>query len=302
MKKITVAVVALAVLGCAFLLVVQQKRTAAASGEPASTAAPTSEATAPSQPEAVVVPASPAVPAGQSPTAGESIAQAAMKKAADEKKSLFLFVSEGDNEEIAAAKRTVEAAAGKLGDKAELAFIKRDSAAEKDTIEKFQLNRAPMPIVLALAPNGAITGAYFGEKLKDPQLQESIAGESEQQCMKALQDRKLVFVCVQNATTKSNDVAMQGVNDFKADTRFAQFTEIVKIDPAAPAEQSFLTKLKIDSKTTEAITAFLAPPGALVVKVNGATTKNALVSVLTAASSGGCGAGGCGPKGCCPKK
>ena len=285
MKKIAVAVVVLVVLGCAFVLVAQQNRTAAAADEPASAPAPTSEAKA--------VPAS---------TPSESVAQAALKKAADGKKHLFLFVSENDGEETATAKRVLEAAATKLGDKAELAFIKRDDAAEKDTVEKFQLARAPMPIVLAFAPNGAITGAYFGEKLKDPQLQDSIASESEQQCMKALQDRKLVFVCVQNATTTSNDVAMKGVDEFKADTRFAQFTEVVKIDPAADAEQSFLTKLRIDPKATEATTAFLAPPGALVSKVNGATSKDALVAALTAASSGGCGAGGCGPKGCGPKK
>ncbi len=285
MKKIAVAVVVLVALGCAFMLVAQQNRTVAAADVPASAPAPT--------PEAKAVPAS--IPS-------ESVAQAAMKKAADGKKHLFLFVSVNDGEETATAKRVLEAAATKLGDKAELAFIKRDDAAEKDTVEKFQLARAPMPIVLALAPNGAITGAYFGEKLKDPQLQDSIASESEQQCMKALQDRKLVFVCVQNATTTSNDVAMKGVDEFKADTRFAQFTEVVKTDPAADTEQSFLTKLKIDPKATEATTAFLAPPGALVSKVSGATTKDALVSALMAASSGGCGAGGCGPKGCGPKK
>jgi len=294
MKKIAVAVVVLVVLGCAFLFVAQQKRIAAASGEPASTPAPTFEATA--------VPASPVSPSDQTSAASESIAQAALKKAADERKHLFLFVAENDSEETATAKRALEAAAAKIGDKAELAFIKRDDAAEKDTVEKFQLARAPMPIVLAFAPNGAITGAYFGEKLKDPQLQDSIASESEQQCMKALQDRKLVFVCVQNATTTSNDVAMKGVDEFKADTRFAQFTEVVKIDPAADAEQSFLTKLKIDPKATEATTAFLAPPGSLVSRVNGATSKDALVAALTAASSGGCGAGGCGPKGCGPRK
>jgi len=270
MKKLTVAAMVL-VLGGAFVLVAQPKRTEAA----------TAEVTAPAP--------------------GEGVAQAAIKKAADAKKFLFLFVSESDNEETATAKRAVEAAATKIGDKAELAFIKRDGAAEKATIEKFQLDRAPMPMVLALAPNGAITGAFFGEKLKDPQLQGSIAGEAEQQCMKALQDGKLVFLCAQNGATKSNDAAMQGVNDFKADKRFADTTEIVKVDPASASEQSFLAKLKIDPKATDATTAFLAPPGSVVSKVTGATTKGALEAALTAASSGACCSGGAGAKGCCPK-
>ena len=300
MKKIMVAAVVVVVLACVFALVAQQKLTAAASPEPASTAAPT-EVKAPVEPQTVAA-LTPPAPSDANAAAAESIVQAAIKKAADEKKYLFLFVSNSDTEETATAKRAVEAAATKIADKSDLAFIQRDSAAEKEAIEKFQLNRAPMPIVLALAPNGAITGAYFGDKLKDPQLQDSIASTCEQQCMKALQERKLVLLCCQNSTTKSNDVAMQGVNDFKADTRFAQFTEIVTIDPASTAEQGFLGKLTIDPQITEATTAFLAPPGVLISKVNGATTKDALVSTLTAATSGGCGAGGCGPKGCGPVK
>ncbi len=292
MKKIRISFVALMIVGVICFAVSKRNHAAAASQPPQTssvTDAPASVApeTLPSAPES---------------TPSESVAQAAVKKAANEKKHLFLFVSENDSEETETAKRAFEAAATKISDKAELAFIKRDSAAEKDFVEKYQLNRAPMPIVLVFAPNEAITGAYFGDKLKDPQLQDSIASESEQQCMKALQDGKLVCLCAQNATTTSNDTAMQGVNDFKADTRFAQFTEVVTIDPAAAVEQSFLTKLKIDPKTTEAITALLAPPGTVVVKVAGATTKDALVSALMAASSGGCGPKGCGPSGCGPSQ
>ena len=287
MKKIALAVLVLAVLGGLGYFAAQHTQTVAASNEPASSPMPA---------PAVTPPAS-AAPAAVS---AESVAQAAMKMSAEANKHLFVFVSQDDNEQTLTAKRVIETAMGKLGDTAEAAFIDRDSAAEKDFVEKYQLGRAPMPIVLALAPNGAVTGAYFGEKLKDPQLQTSIASASEQQVLKALQDQKVVLLCAQNATTKSNDAAMKGVNDFKADKRFADFTEVVTIDPAAPAEQPFLAKLKLDPKATEATTALLAPPGAVVTKVNGATNKDALVSALMAASSGGCGAGA--KSGCCPAR
>jgi hypothetical protein len=283
MKKTTLAALVVAVLGCIAPLT-----------------AGTASAQAPSAELATAAP--PAVPADPGAAAGESLAQAAMKNAADAQKYLYLFVSEKDSEETATARLAVEAAAAKLGDRAQLAFIKRDSAAEKDVVEKFGLNRAPLPIVLAIAPNGAITGAYFAEKLKDPQLQDALASVGEQQCMKSLQSGRLVFLCAQNGATKNNDAAMQGVNDFKADARFAEFTDIVKIDPSAEADKAFLAKLQIDPTVTEAITAFLAPPGALVSKVSGATSKDALVAALTAATSGGCGPGACGPKGCGPVK
>ena len=120
--------------------------------------------------------------------------------------------------------------------------------------------------------------------------------------MKQLQDSKLVFVCVQNDKTKSNDAAMQGVRDFKADARFASATEIVMLDPADSAEASFLADLKIDPKTEEAMTVFLAPPGSAIAEYKGATDKAELAATLQKASSGCCAGGSCGPGGCPPPK
>ena len=58
---------------------------------------------------------------------------------------------------------------------------------------------------------------------------------------------------------------------------------------------------QVDPKADQATTVFLAPPGSIVAKLTGATTKDGLVAALQKASTG-CGAGGCGPKGCAPKK
>ena len=61
-----------------------------------------------------------------------------------------------------------------------------------------------MPLVLAVAPNGAVTGG-FPTTFEKQQLVDAIATPSTQKCLKALQDGKLVFLCVQNGETKSND-------------------------------------------------------------------------------------------------
>jgi methylmalonyl-CoA mutase N-terminal domain/subunit len=116
-----------------------------------------------------------------------------------------------------------------------------------------------------------------------------------QKCLKALQQGKMVFLCAQNKATKSNEAATKGVNEFKADARYAKFTEIVQVDPTDAAEGKFLAQLKIEPKTDEAVTAFLAPPGAIIGTYKGATDKDTLVAAITAAASGGCG---CGPGGC----
>jgi len=156
-----------------------------------------------------------------------------------------------------------------------------------------------MPLALVVAPNGAVMGG-FPTKFTGQDLLNAFGTPCTEQCMKLLQDGKLVFLCVQNAATKSSGDAMKGVREFKADQRFASATEVVMLDPADSAEAPFLSDLKIDPKTTEAITVFLAPPGAPIAEFKGATEKTELVATLEKAGSA-CAGGKCGPNGCGPK-
>jgi hypothetical protein len=173
--------------------------------------------------------------------------------------------------------------------------------AEAQIVEKFRLDRAPMPLVLAIAPNGAITGG-FPDSFSEQELLDAFASPCLEKVVKALQDRKLTFLCVQNAKTAGNEDSLQGVRDFCADERYRAATEIVMLDPAAQAEAKFLSDLKISADTANAVTVFLAPPGSPIAMFEGAITKEALVETLQKASSA-CGPGGsCGPGGCGPAK
>jgi hypothetical protein len=142
-----------------------------------------------------------------------------------------------------------------------------------------------MPLTLVVAPAGAITGGFVGE-VTAAQLSGAFVGPGTATCLKALQDNKLVLLCVQNASTKSNDAALKGAREFKADARYEKVTEIVSMDPSDAAESKLLGQLQISPKTSQAVTAFLAPPGSVVAKYTGATDKNTLVAALTAATSG----------------
>jgi hypothetical protein len=131
--------------------------------------------------------------------------------------------------------------------------------------------------------------------MTEERLQGSIAGVGMQKTLKALQDRKLVLLCVQSAATKNNEPATRAAQDLKADARYGSFTEIVNLDPSDPAEASFLAKLGVDPKSDEATTVVLAPPGSVVAKVQGAASSQTLLAALqkAAASTGsGCAPGG----------
>ena len=230
---------------------------------------------------------------------GSGKGMAAIKQAADAGKYLFMFFSKTDDDQTLAMRKVFDKAMEKVADRAQWVAVNVTDSSEKAIVAKFDLGRAPMPLVLAMAPNGAITGG-FPNKFEEKELLDAFVSPVMQKVMKHLQDRKLVFVCVQNDKTKSNDAAMQGVRDFKADARFASATEIVMLDPTDSAEASFLADMKIDPKTEEAMTIFLAPPGSAIAEYKGATDKTELAETLQKASSG-CAGGSCGPGGCGPK-
>ncbi len=223
----------------------------------------------------------------------------AIKQAAEAGKYLFVFFSKTDDSQTQSMRAVFDKAIEKVADRAQGVAVTITDDSEKDIVAKFDLDRAPMPLVLALAPNGAVTGG-FATTFDEQDLLGAFVSPIAERVMKSLQDGKLVFVCVQNAKTESNDAAMQGVRDFASDARFAQATEVVVLDPSDERETSFLSELEVSREIKAATTVFVAPPGNILGKFEGAISKDALVESLNKANTG-CGPGGCGPGGCGPR-
>ncbi len=231
---------------------------------------------------------------------GAGIAAEALRRAAAEDKHLFILFFSSDDEPTRLARKSLKKTVGGMGRAAEWTAVNVTSVDEAAVVTKYGLRAAPMPLVLAFAPNGAVTGGFRSADITEEILKSAIASRGMQECMKALQDRKIVFVCCQGKKTQLNKEAMQGVNDFKADARYAPYSAIVKIDPADAAEKAFLTQLKIDPNVKDATTAVLVPPNMVLGVTNGATTKDAVLKMLASASSGCGGSKGCAPGACGP--
>jgi len=243
-----------------------------------------------------------ALQSGQSPARAAENAEvaaspgaAAIARAAEAGKHLFILFHEGDGEETKTARKALEAATAKLAAKAEWAAVDRAAPAERPLVEKFGIQRAPVPLIVALAPNGIVIAGFLAGEMTEEKLQGSIAGVGLQGTLKALQGRKIVLLCVQSAETKNNEPATRAAQDLKADARYGPLTEIVNLDPSDPAEASFLAKLGVDPKSDEATTVVLAPPGSVVAKFQGATSSRSLLASLQKAAAS-C-ASACGPGG-----
>src|SRR4051794_28468291 len=87
-------------------------------------------------------------------------AQAALDAAARQQRYLFVLVTKQDDAATQAMKATLDRALAKQHGHAGSLMVRMDDPSEKPLIDRWGLSRTPMPIVLAVAPNGAITGAF----------------------------------------------------------------------------------------------------------------------------------------------
>lgn len=222
----------------------------------------------------------------------------AIQNASKENKYLFIFFYKEMNEKTIQLQKIFDQTMQKLGEQSRSIKVKSTDPAEKPIIDRFNLKRSPMPFVLVLAPNGAITGGF--SSFTEDQLMGAFTSAGAAQCLKGLQEKKLVLLCLQNDQTINNEDALRGVNDFKADERFSNATEVVVINPADKNEQKFLNQLSIDTHSNQATTVLISPPAEIIGTYQGPTSKDKILADLQKASSCCCGPGCCCPGGCCP--
>jgi hypothetical protein len=228
-------------------------------------------------------------------TTEPSAARKALESARQGQKYLFIVFYKEDSPATQAVRQTLDAALAGRPAQAVSILVRTTDPAEKAVVDQFGVSRSPMPLVVAVAPNGAVTGG-FPLKLTDRDVAGAFVSPGTAACLKAVQSRKLVLLCVEPAG--SLDVP-QGVREFKADAQYGPATEVVRVRANDAAEAGFLKILQV-RPATSTVTAFLAPPGRLLGTFDATVTRQQLVDKLRTAGSGCCPGGKCGPGGCCP--
>jgi len=176
-------------------------------------------------------------------------------------------------------------------------FVQVDigSRVESRLIDKYRVRQAPLPLTLVMAPNGAIVRA-FTRTVDEKALAGAFASPKVAEMFKALQERRLVTLCLQGAATKHNGESRRAAQQLVGDPKLKGQAVLITADPRKEAD--LLKRCRITSPPLESTVLMIVPPGRLVATVAGATTKAALLAKLTAALSS-CGPG-CSPGGCAP--
>lgn len=152
--------------------------------------------------------------------------------------------------------------------------------ANKAIVAEYGVSRAPMPLAICVAHNGAITAA-FPRRPTDAMLDRAIVTPAMVTVTKALQDKKIVIVHVKAA----GDAPLPyGAFEFTSDTDFKDRTVVVDVLASDASESRFLKDMDYNAASVrESSIVVMAPPAALVGKFSPAATKDDIIAKLNAA-------------------
>jgi hypothetical protein len=163
----------------------------------------------------------------------------------------------------------------------------------KEIADKYGIQSGnDLPIVLIIAPNGAITGGFPKTITADQLKQCTGVSDLMLKTLKPLQEYKVALVALQNATTKFSAESWAGVNDFVNDTLYKKFVTAIKADPAAAGSQEFVKQCQLMTPLTEATVVILMPPGKIGKILTGKLTKADVLKALGSCATG-CAPGAC---------
>jgi hypothetical protein len=197
-----------------------------------------------------------------------------------EPKFTFILFSKENNANTQRVTAELTSALAPRSARAEWTAVNITDPANRAMVDRYQVGRAPMPLVLCVAPNGAVTGAMAG-RVTEKQVDSALVTPTMTRCMKSLQAGKIVVVHV-----KSDDAVPlpAGAEEFLSDPAFQNRATTESYVISDPAEARFVRDMEIDPATFRGSTVVvLAPPGVLVGKFPVTATAAEIAAKLHAA-------------------
>ncbi len=212
--------------------------------------------------------------------AEQSKSQAILGQNAAQQKYTFLMFYRGDNAGTRAMAQSLKTALVPFSQQASVTYVSVTDPSEQETIKQFGVSRVPLPFVLAVAPNGAIT-AVASQKISSEQVVSAFGTPGMADCMKAMQNRQLVLVCVHGEAHRQIPNA---IADFQADPEFKDRISVILVKANDPSEKQFLDQMEINQAGLQSpVMVFMAPPAVLVGKFAANATKAEMAAALHAA-------------------
>jgi hypothetical protein len=192
----------------------------------------------------------------------------------------FILFWNENNPQTQQISQTLSVAATRQPGRFDWTSVNVRDAASQILVEQYQVSRAPMPLVVCVAPNGAITGAYV-RQFNDAAVERSLVTPAMADVTKALQEKKIILLHIKPVAESPLPV---GAVEFAAEPDFHARTTVIDLVLTDPAEKRFLTDMKVTpADVRESMVVVMAPPAVLVGKFAANVTKDQIAAQLHAA-------------------
>ena len=204
-------------------------------------------------------------------------AQAVLDQASRDQKYTFLIFYKDETPMTRAMGQLVAEGVAKRQDQATSAHVRLSDPVERTLVDHYGATRAPTPLLVAVAPNGAITGV-FPHRATDKQMADSFVAAPLANCLKLMQEEKLVFVCIHSEAEPATPPAVAA---FQADPEFQKRVGVLPLAADEPGAAELLKRYDVDAAQLNGqLTLFLAPPGVVVGKFPFDAPKEQVLAAL----------------------
>ncbi len=228
---------------------------------------------------ALVLPAAAEGPAGVRIATAAPAASGVPATAPAQKFTFLLFWKE-NNPTTQAMHETLKRAVDARSERAEWISVNVNDGSQRPLVDRYRVERAPMPMVICVAPNGAVTGG-FPRQINDAVIEKALITPGMTEATKGLQDKKIVVI---HAKRDPNLALPAGAAGFVADPSFKDRTIVVSVGLDDPAEARFVREMEFKpQEMSDSMIVVLAPPGVLVGKYQGTVAMEQIATDLHAA-------------------
>lgn len=228
------------------------------------------------------------------PERASASSEEAVAQEKKEGKFQFLFFYEKGSDKSDRMGKVIKQAKDKWSHKASFRSIDINDSKERELIWKYGISRAP--VTLVMAPNGVVVGGFPGVVGLD-KLKQAFVSPKTIQIVGGLQQKKTIFLSIQNADTAYAQENTKAVNNIAE--VLGKAVKIIEINPRDEQEASLLKQLKVKPDTTDSVTIVLAQGGVIVDRFDRKVTNKELFASFkkVLAQKSGCGSGPAGASG-----
>jgi len=219
--------------------------------------------------------------------------QTDIEKATNKGNTVFLVVTEPGVTGAEKAVNTAEQAHKSVAKSAVIEMNRADST-NSQLVKKYRLAGAPLPLMLVIASNGVVAGGLTADRATPEILVKLIPSPKKAEVFQALSENKSVFVVAGRKSMKDRAKVLETCK--AACSQMKNKAAFVSIDMDDKKESSFLAQLKVNTLSTEPVTAVINTQKRITGSFNGPVEVNKLMAAAVK-KAGGCCSGG-SKKGC----